>query len=104
MHEFAYSDAFVIGADIDKEKREVTIFVEVRKPCPGTWSIIIGEMVHNLRSALDHLVWQLVILETSEQPVGDRTQFPIFESEEKVDHHAPVMLKGLAFACRRFWN
>ena len=24
------------------------------------WSVTIGEIVHNLRSALDHLVWQLV--------------------------------------------
>jgi len=42
------------------------------------WRLIIGDCLHNLRSALDHLAWQLVLLDGGEP--GDRTQFPIHGS------------------------
>ncbi len=44
-------------------------------PMPPDIAIIVGDAVHNLRSALDHLAWQLVI---SAGGSPDRfTQFPI---------------------------
>lgn len=33
---------------------------EIVKDPPIEWSVIAGEIVHDLRSALEHLVWQLV--------------------------------------------
>jgi hypothetical protein len=42
------------------------------------WSLMIGDTLHNLRSALDHLAWQLVILDG--QKPGEQTQFPIRET------------------------
>ncbi len=42
---------------------------------PIQWSIRAGEFAYNLRSALDHLVWQLV-LDNEKQP-GEHNQFPI---------------------------
>jgi hypothetical protein len=42
-------------------------------------SVVVGDVIHNLRSALDHLAWQLVILDGG-QPTDD-TQFPIYASE-----------------------
>ena len=43
-------------------------------------SIDIGEIAHNLRSALNHLIFQLALLcETMETVTGDKSlQFPIF--------------------------
>ncbi len=43
------------------------------------WGIIIGEAVHNLRSALDHLVWQLALFNRGgrEPQLPNRVQFPI---------------------------
>jgi hypothetical protein len=43
------------------------------------WSLEIGEILFNLRSALDHLAWQLVLLDGREEP-GEHTQFPIRET------------------------
>jgi hypothetical protein len=40
------------------------------------WSPIIGDIVHNVRSALDHLAWQLVI-RNGRNPKSARSQFPI---------------------------
>jgi hypothetical protein len=47
----------------------------VYKPHPVEWSIIVGDIVHNLRSALDHLVYEL-----SGRKGG--TAFPIFTSSD----------------------
>jgi hypothetical protein len=45
---------------------------------------VMGDIVHNLRSALDHLAWQLVILD-GQQP-DDNTSFPL--------HLSPTNTKG----------
>jgi len=44
-------------------------------PLPPDWGLIVGDFAHNLRSALDHLVWQLVLLSGSKP--GRDNQFPI---------------------------
>ena len=38
-------------------------------------AVIVGDIVHNLRSALDHLAWQLVLLDG--RPPNENTAFPI---------------------------
>lgn len=45
------------------------------------FAVIIGDLVHNLRSALDHLVWQLVIRDGHEPTHVN--QFPMYEAEDK---------------------
>lgn len=42
------------------------------------WPLVIGEVLFNLRSALDHLAWQLVLLGGGEPT--QETQFPIRDS------------------------
>jgi len=32
------------------------------------WPLIVGDAVHDLRSALDHLMWQLAIVYLGRQP------------------------------------
>lgn len=44
---------------------------------PLDWSIRVGEFAYNLRSALDHLVWQLV--EANRCSPDSRTAFPILK-------------------------
>lgn len=46
---------------------------------PGRWGAIVGEIVHDLRSALDHIAWELV-LANGETP-DDFTSFPIYKTE-----------------------
>lgn len=40
------------------------------------WSVIVGEIVHDLRSALDHLVWELVSADGGKP--DDSTFFPVY--------------------------
>ena len=44
------------------------------------WSVRLGEILYNLRSALDHLVWQLVL--ANRQVPGRHNAFPIFQNDE----------------------
>ena len=49
------------------DRREGTVFIETNPTHPALFGLIIGDAVHNLRSALDLLVWPMV---------RDRTKAP----------------------------
>ena len=57
------------------------------------YAVRVGEIAYNLRSALDHLVWQLVI-DNGEDPTR-QNQFPIFFEEGQYSERAKDMLKGV---------
>lgn len=68
---------FVV-AEIDEETPnylDFTLRTRVKEETDPYWSVILGDFVHNLRSALDHLVYALAALRRK-KPRG--TQFPIF--------------------------
>ncbi|MGE0599916.1 MAG: hypothetical protein AB7J35_10395 [Dehalococcoidia bacterium] len=45
------------------------------------WGLLIGDCIHNARSALDHAVWQLTGKTVDAEDT--RTQFPIFDDPKK---------------------
>jgi hypothetical protein len=54
----------------------------VREPPVARWGTMIGDVLHNLRSALDYLVYDLARLDTGkDRPQG--TQFPIVTQDAK---------------------
>jgi hypothetical protein len=55
------------------------------------WGVRVGEFAHDLRSALDNLVWQLVLVNGKEP--GDHNQFPIYTEANKPP--GPTRLKAL---------
>ncbi len=57
------------------------------------YAVAVGEVAYNLRSGLDHLVWQLV-LANGETP-DTRTEFPIFQNESGYRESAGRKLRGL---------
>jgi hypothetical protein len=62
---------------------------------PTSLALITGDAVHNLKSALDHLIWQLVIADGG-KPDEMRTEFPIWGSEAKFEASKPGNAKGLS--------
>lgn len=60
--------------------------------------LIAGEAAHQLRSALDHLVWQLVVANTGAPPGGNRSGFPIFKTQAGYEQRAPSMIAGVSDA------
>lgn len=52
----------------------------IHEPLPPRISLICGDIIHNIRCALDHLVWQLVLIDGNEP---DRwNSFPIYAKAE----------------------
>ena len=51
------------------------LFVEAITPPPPRLGVLMGDFAHNLRCALDHVLWQLAL--TLHAEPSRRTQFPI---------------------------
>ena len=66
---------------------------------PIEWAVIIGEIAYNLRSALDHLIWQLVI-GNGKTPTTSN-QFPIQLEKAKYDDAVRRQLRGVDTYSRR---
>ncbi|MFA9446326.1 hypothetical protein [Egicoccus sp. AB-alg6-2] len=65
--------------------------VRVSAEPPLEWSALAGDIVHNLRSALDHVAWALVAEEG--QP-DEWTCFPITDKERSFGDRARKALRG----------
>src|SRR5688500_10513892 len=50
-------------------------------PIPDKWLAIVGEILYDLRSALDHVVYELTIWETG-SPLN-QTEFPVFKDKAR---------------------
>lgn len=68
-----------VRTQFDSETRDYVVWTRIREMPPPDWSLIVGDVVHNLRSALDHLAYQLVIKAGGEPT--NRTSFPIFHND-----------------------
>ena len=92
--------------DIDefREKERRRLVAEIEQGFPRVvgsdppellidYSIGVGEIAYNLRSALDHLVWQLVC-HNQETPTP-RNEFPIFMSERRYHKAKDRKLHGV---------
>jgi hypothetical protein len=60
---------------------------------PHRLAFLAGDFAHNLRAALDHLVYALAGL--GEEERGDRTQFPIFQKVADYERHEATYLEGV---------
>jgi hypothetical protein len=69
---------YSLSLDVDGETGEQVCRIHVTRTPPLEWSVVIGEAIHGLRTALDHAVFALSSLD-GEPPGG--TEFPIFKDE-----------------------
>jgi hypothetical protein len=54
--------------------RETSFGVRFDPQLPARFALILGDAIHNLRTSLDHMTWELVGIDGGTQ--GDRLQFP----------------------------
>jgi hypothetical protein len=66
---------------IDFERSQVIVQITQLPDLPHRWSTIVGDILHNVRSTLDHLAFQLVGLDTGEY--WRNTQFPIVDRPDE---------------------
>src|SRR5687768_7257025 len=65
-------------SEYDEHRRVLTLRAKYTRPLDGMWGVQVGEIIHNWRSALDHVVWELVVSHTGSEPTSNKTCFPIF--------------------------
>jgi hypothetical protein len=84
---------FTTERSFDPASNVYTFFAQVTRTPPLRIGTILGDIVHNLRSTLDHLVWQMV-LEHSGDPsaLRPRPYFPICLTESDWER---VLAKGV---------
>ena len=81
--------------EVDRDAGEQKwIFRGATPEVPIEWSIRVGEVLYNLRSALDHLVWQLV-LANGEEPTRNN-QFPILNEVDEWMNRTENKLNGVS--------
>lgn len=73
--------------------REALLKLSLTQPLPEHWGLMIGDFLHNLRSALDHLIWRLV--QHNGQIPGPNNEFPVFLKQSGFDKRGPEMLRGV---------
>lgn len=75
IDQFAHDNPDPKSEHFDSETGRYTLAIKFREePDAESWGIQLGDTVHNLRCALDHVVWQLVLL-NGERP-GHHTSWP----------------------------
>ncbi|MGN6189137.1 MAG: hypothetical protein ACTHOE_09575 [Conexibacter sp.] len=72
---------YTVRGEFDPNRREYVFVGKIVEPMTGEvrWGVMFGDVLHNLGSALDHLVCQLVLLNTGKLG-GQENQFPICSS------------------------
>lgn len=82
IRQFAESEPYAIGAKPHPiaEIQHTALYVARADVVPDSIALITGDAIHNVRSALDHLAWQLV--EAGGGVPNRATIFPINETPE----------------------
>jgi hypothetical protein len=86
---------YKISTKVDPQTRELRYYLARVESPPEVLSLIIGDALFNLRSALDHLAQQFYLLGSGTTTPSARTQFPICESAKEYADQSPNRLKGM---------
>ena len=82
-------DPPVFNFEPGSDKGSIPIHFRIKKPLPLEWSVIVGDCLYNLRSALDHIVSSLILMHGGK--LTNRNEFPIFF---KRDNYFEIDTKG----------
>src|SRR5262249_9060417 len=74
------SHLIVLGRQYEPEAQAIVYRIKRAAKVRDGWGLVIGDAIHNYRSALDHLWWQLAIKKLGREPTKEEAksiQFPI---------------------------
>lgn len=77
---FFDSGNYEIGTKDDPNTRERILYLARLNPIPTTIAVIAGDALYDLRSALDHLAYQLFVIGTGGLTIDRRIEFPIADT------------------------
>lgn len=82
----------------DPETRRLVYYIDTFDPVPVRAAAIAGDVIHNMRCALDHLAHELVLVNGGTPT--KQTQFPIFDTSEKYESAKVAAVKGMSDASK----
>jgi hypothetical protein len=84
--------------EFDAQRGEHVVRVEILDEPPATFGLIVGDCLHNLRSALDNLVYELAVAHSgfplSKSIEGD-SAFPILKNQDAFASKGKRMIRGI---------
>jgi len=85
---------YEIESEFRADASEYVFTIKVLRQPPAALSLILGDYLHNLRSALDHLVCRLAVSNGNPEAC-ESTQFPVSKTSGNFASVAPDWLAGL---------
>lgn len=95
LQRFTESDPYELVAENDPETGRREVKVARAEAIPAGIGLAAGDCIHNLRSALDHLIWQLVVANDG-NPEDLQTAFPVWRTEADFVSAKPGPAKGIS--------
>jgi|SRR5271156_4101803 len=93
--QFLDSKPYIVGTKRNPQTRQLIYYVVSVKPIPSHLTLIAGDVIQNLVSALDHLAYQLVLKDTKGvPPKPKKIYFPIFESSTEYEARKCGKIEG----------
>jgi hypothetical protein len=86
-------DGYAIDRQIESQTGDTVFTFRIKRPLRPEWATIIGDAVHNLRTALDHTIHHAV--EVSGGTITTRTGFPIAGTPEKYESEFAAKIQGI---------
>ena len=76
------AEPYILSNNVDSQGYRYSVKVSFNLPYRDRWSLIVGDCIHNLRCALDQLVYAIAVRESGiDPPLDERLlQFPITDS------------------------
>lgn len=96
------NDPDTVAYKIDHESAQQLIRARIAHPPPLVdWGLRIGDCVHNARTALDYVAWQLAETHSPTRPMPDKnTMFLITDTAPAVSARVPSRLKWIEPSAR----
>lgn len=77
--------------DLPEGRRSYTVYAEITDDPDPAWGLIAGDVIQNLRAALDQLVWGI----SDPAARGTHTAFPIYLDEDAYRDNSPRKIEGV---------
>jgi hypothetical protein len=95
VRQFFETNPYAVGTKHHPETRKLIYFVAAVRAAPDDLSLLAGDAIQNLSTALDHLAYQVVCKDTGDAPPNPRgIYFPIADDYDSYEASKTKKLRG----------
>lgn len=97
-------DTYAISPQINADSTRYSLIAHLvgKEPPLQRWTLMAGDSLHNMRCALDHLVYAIAVHESGTTPPPDenRLMFPITDTAAKFNESAQRTIRNVSVSVR----